>query len=127
MSPSGAEPQTFTQSSAVAHDNPAIPDGRMNVRMPLVRATSAARAIALPLLVMSLSACGMIKNAAIKNVAHTIAEPGDTFTGDDDPELIRRAAPFGLKLQETLLTSIPKDAQLLLATCSGYTSYAYAF
>ena len=68
-----------------------------------------------------------IKTLALKTVANTLAEPGDTFTGDDDPELIRGALPFALKLYDTLLTSLPKHGPLLLATCSGYTGYAYAF
>jgi predicted anti-sigma-YlaC factor YlaD len=71
--------------------------------------------------------CGAIKTAAINNVASTLAEPGDTFTGDNDPELVRAAIPFGLKLYESLLVSVPKNADLLLATCSNYTSYAFAF
>jgi predicted anti-sigma-YlaC factor YlaD len=75
----------------------------------------------------SLSACSVIKTAAVKNVANTLAAPGDTFTSDDDPELVRRAVPFALKLYESLLVSVPKHEPLLLATCSGYTGYAYAF
>src|SRR3954452_776271 len=75
----------------------------------------------------SLAACSIIKTAAIKNVGNTLAAPGDTFTSDNDPELIRRAVPFALKMYESLLVSIPKHEPLLLATCSGYTSYAYAF
>src|SRR5439155_14802503 len=51
----------------------------------------------------------------------------DTFTGDNDPELIRKAVPFGLKLQEALLTYVPNDSTMLLGLCSGYASYAYAF
>jgi predicted anti-sigma-YlaC factor YlaD len=76
---------------------------------------------------ISLGGCAVIKTAAIKNVAKTLAEPGDTITSDDDPELVRRAVPFGLKTFESLLVSVPKYEPLLLATCSGFTSYAYAF
>jgi hypothetical protein len=85
------------------------------------------RAALLAALALGLPACAMVKTAAIKNVANTLAEPGDTFTSDDDPELVRRAIPFGLKTFESLLVSVPKHEPLLLATCSGYTSYAYAF
>ena len=77
--------------------------------------------------VASLGACSIIKKAAIKNVASTLAAPGDTFTSDNDPELIRRAIPFALKMYESLLVSIPKHEPLLIATCSGYTGYAFAF
>jgi hypothetical protein len=69
------------------------------------------------------SGCSM----ATKMVANTLAKPGDTYTSDDDPELVRKALPFGLKTYEGLLTSIPDHGPLLLATCSGFTGYAYLF
>jgi hypothetical protein len=59
--------------------------------------------------------------------AGALTAPGDTFTSDDDPELVRKAIPFGLKLQESFLASLPKDGPLLLSACSGFTGYAYAF
>jgi predicted anti-sigma-YlaC factor YlaD len=72
--------------------------------------------------------CGMIKTAAVKSVADTLADPkSDVFTRDDDPELVRRAAPFGLKLYESLLDSVPTYEPLLIATCSNFTEYSYAF
>jgi len=86
-----------------------------------------ARAALLVAAVWTLAGCSVIKTAAIKNVGDTLAAPGDTFTSDNDPELVRRAAPFALKLQESLLVAVPKHAPLRLSTCSGYTSYAYAF
>ena len=46
------------------------------------------------------SGCSL-KTIAVKTVANTLSEPGDTFTSDDDPELVRAALPFGLKLYET--------------------------
>jgi predicted anti-sigma-YlaC factor YlaD len=73
-----------------------------------------------------LSACSL-KTMAVKSVADTLSESGDTFSRDDDPELIRDAVPFALKLQETLLSSIPRHAPLLVGTCSGFTQYGYAF
>jgi hypothetical protein len=87
----------------------------------------AARVACLLACLGSLTACGAIKTAAINNVASTLAAPGDTFTSDNDPELIRAAIPFGLKLYESLLVSVPRNGDLLLATCSNYTSYAFAF
>jgi predicted anti-sigma-YlaC factor YlaD len=63
----------------------------------------------------------------VKTVANTLSEPGDTFTRDDDPELVRAALPFGLKTYETLLESVPNHRPLLIATCSGFTSYSYGF
>ncbi len=57
----------------------------------------------------------------------SLAGSGSTFSSDDDPELIRSAAPFSLKLIETLLAEDPKNKNLLLAAAKGFTQYAYAF
>ena len=64
---------------------------------------------------------------AVRTVADTLSQSGDTFSRDDDPELVRDAVPFALKTYESLLESIPKHEGLLLATCSGFTQYSYAF
>src|SRR5262245_21891436 len=73
-----------------------------------------------------LPACS-IKTMAVKTVANTLSDTGDVFTRDDDPELIRDATPFALKLYESLLESVPTHVPLLIATCGGFTQYAYAF
>ncbi len=72
------------------------------------------------------SACS-IKTYAVKTVADTMSQPGDVFTRDDDPALVRAALPFALKTFETLLETLPNDPSLLLATCSGFTSYSNGF
>lgn len=64
---------------------------------------------------------------AVNTVANTLAAPGDVFTRDDDPELIREATPFALKLYESLLESVPTHVPLLISTCGGFTQYGYAF
>ena len=64
---------------------------------------------------------------AVKTVANTLSESGDVFSRDEDPELVRDAIPFALKLYESLLESVPRHVPLLVATCSGFTQYAYAF
>ena len=64
---------------------------------------------------------------AVKTVANTLSAPGDVFTRDDDPELIRDATPFALKLYESLLESVPNHVPLLISTCGGFTQYGYAF
>jgi predicted anti-sigma-YlaC factor YlaD len=64
---------------------------------------------------------------AVKTVANTLSESGDVFARDEDPDLVREALPFALKLYESLLDSVPNHAPLLVATCSGFTQYAYAF
>jgi predicted anti-sigma-YlaC factor YlaD len=56
-----------------------------------------------------------------------LAAGGTTFASDDDHDLIRAAAPFSLKLMESLLAENPRHASLLAAASSGFTQYAYAF
>ena len=76
---------------------------------------------------LALSGCAWVKGMAMKSVASSLTETGTVFSRDDDPELIRDAVPFALKLYESLLESLPRNRDLLLATCSGFTQYAYAF
>ncbi|MGE5814231.1 MAG: TRAP transporter TatT component family protein [Acidobacteriota bacterium] len=68
-----------------------------------------------------------LKTMAMKSVADTLSQSGDTFSSDDDPELVRDAVPFALKTYESLLVSLPRHRGLLLATCSGFTQYSYGF
>ncbi len=83
---------------------------------------------ALGLLALSLTLAGCsIKRMAIDQVATALSESGAGFASDDDPELIKAAAPFSLKLMESLLQEVPNHEGLLFATSSGFTQYAYAF
>jgi predicted anti-sigma-YlaC factor YlaD len=68
-----------------------------------------------------------IRRYALNQASNAIAASGTTFASDDDPELIKAAAPFSLKLMESLLAENPKHAGLLLATTSGFTQFGYAF
>lgn len=68
-----------------------------------------------------------LKRIALGSVANSLAESGDSFASDADPELIRAAVPFSLKLVESLLAELPEHRGLLLTACSGFTQYAYAF
>lgn len=54
-------------------------------------------------------------------------ESGNAFTRDNDPDFVRDALPFAIKLYETLLESDPLNADLHLATGSAYISYANGF
>jgi predicted anti-sigma-YlaC factor YlaD len=56
-----------------------------------------------------------------------LATSGAGFAGDDDPELIRAAAPFSLKLMESLLQESPEHTGLLTAAAAGFTEFSYAF
>jgi predicted anti-sigma-YlaC factor YlaD len=68
-----------------------------------------------------------VKHLAVKKVGDALAGSGATFASDDDPELIRAAVPFSLKLMESLLAENPRHEGLLLATSRGFTQFAYAF
>jgi predicted anti-sigma-YlaC factor YlaD len=68
-----------------------------------------------------------VRKFAIKKLGDALAQSGSTFASDDDPELIRDAVPFSLKLIESLLAESPRHRGLLFAACSGFTQYAYAF
>jgi predicted anti-sigma-YlaC factor YlaD len=80
------------------------------------------------LLALSLFASGCsIRRMAVNRVGDALAAGGTTFASDDDPELIKQAVPFSLKLMESLLAESPKHKGLLQATASGFTQYSYAF
>jgi hypothetical protein len=68
-----------------------------------------------------------IKKVAVNRLGDALAGGGTTFASDDDPDLIRDALPFSLKLMESLLAENPKHKGLLLAAASGFTQYAFAF
>lgn len=68
-----------------------------------------------------------VKRLAINQLGDALSNGGGSFATDDDPELIRDAAPFSLKLMESLLVESPHHRELLLALASGFTQYAYAF
>lgn len=68
-----------------------------------------------------------INRLVVDKVGDALASGGTTFAADDDPELIKAAAPFSLKLMESLLAESPNHRGLLLAASSGFTQYAYAF
>ncbi len=68
-----------------------------------------------------------IRRYAMNKASDAIAVSGNTFASDDDPELIKAAVPFSLKLMESFLAENPAHRGLLTATASGFTKYAFAF
>ena len=80
------------------------------------------------LLVMAVAGSGCsFKRFAVNKLGNALAGGGTTFAADDDPELVKAAVPFSLKLMETLLAESPQHEGLLLASASGFTQYSYAF
>src|SRR5664280_1010587 len=78
-------------------------------------------------LVMTALQAGCIKKFAINRLGDALAGSGTTFSSDDDPDLIRGATPFSLKLIESLLAETPRHRGLLFAASSNFTQYTYAF
>lgn len=74
-----------------------------------------------------LTGCATVNTLAVKGVASTLSEGGDTVTSHDDPDLIAGAMPFALMLHESLLASVPTHEPLLTTTCSLFTQYAFGF
>src|SRR5437763_12756387 len=77
-------------------------------------------------LALAQSGCSF-KRFAVNQVGNALAGGGTTFASDEDPELVKAAVPFSLKLVETLLAESPGHKGLLRAAAGGFTQYAYAF
>jgi predicted anti-sigma-YlaC factor YlaD len=74
-----------------------------------------------------LAGCASLHHYAANRMGDALAGSGSSYASDDDPELIRTAAPFSLKLIESLLQETPQHTGLLTAAAGGFTQYAYAF
>lgn len=75
----------------------------------------------------ALAGCS-VNRLAVNKLGDALASGGGgTFATDDDPELVKAAVPFSLKLMESLLAESPEHRGLLLAASSGFTQYAFAF
>ncbi len=84
------------------------------------------RFLLIALVIATATGCS-IRGLAINALADSLAESGDVYSSDEDPELVRDALPFALKTMETLLAEKPDHPGLLLSACQGFTQYAYAF
>ena len=72
------------------------------------------------------SGCSL-RRYALDQFANAAAGSGTTFASDEDPDLVKAAVPFSLKLLESLLVETPQHHGLLSAAASGFTQYAFAF
>lgn len=81
--------------------------------------------VALTLLLAG-SGCS-VRNLAVNSMGDALAASGSGFGSDDDPDLIGAAAPFSLKLMESVLAETPNHRGLLLATTQGFVQYSYAY
>ncbi|MBI5016904.1 MAG: TRAP transporter TatT component family protein [Deltaproteobacteria bacterium] len=85
------------------------------------------RAVLLLLLVLPATQGCSLNGLVVDRLGDGLARGGSTFASDDDPELVEAAAPFSLKLMESLLAERPEHRGLRLAAARGFTQYAYAF
>lgn len=77
-------------------------------------------------LCLALGGCS-INQLAMNKLGDALASSGSGFGADDDPELVALAAPFSLKLMESILAETPRHRGLLLAVTQGFVQYGYAF
>lgn len=82
--------------------------------------------IALALVLLLLSSCS-IRKSAFKTIGSALSGAADEFARDEDPELVRGAIPFSLKVMETVLRENPKDPVLLTGLCKGFSQFAYGW
>ena len=75
---------------------------------------------------ISFTGCSF-RQVAVNKLGDALSKDGTAFATDDDPELIKGAVPFSLKLMESLLAESPRHMGLLLAACRGFTQYGYVF
>ncbi len=68
-----------------------------------------------------------IKDVAVNSIADSLAGTGETFSSDNDPQLVGEAVPFSLKLIECVLAATPRHTALLTAACKNFTEYSYAY
>ena len=63
----------------------------------------------------------------VQRVANVMSSGVQIFSTDDDPDLVREAAPFALKAEEYVLSQAPAHRGLLASLSRGFTQYASAF
>src|SRR5688500_14605426 len=88
---------------------------------------NAPRTFSVAAVAVALAGCATIKHSAVDTLGDALAAGGTTYAADDDPQLIAAAAPFSLKLMESLLAERPQHRGLLLAAASGFTQFSFAF
>ena len=78
------------------------------------------------LLLCLLAGCS-IRKMALKSMGGALSSASDEYARDEDPELVKGALPFSLKVMETILREDPRDPGLLLSVTKGFTQYGFGF
>lgn len=82
------------------------------------------RILILIMLAMLASGCS-IKKVAVNSIGNALSDGGGVWMSDNDPELVKEAIPFGLKMNESLLEVSPDHRGLLRATAQGFAAYGF--
>jgi len=90
------------------------------------RSTSLIKVVNLFMLIIFVSACSP-KKYILNQFDGVFESVESVYMSDDDPELIKEAFPFNLKIIEILLDQSPNDRDLLLTAMSSFTIYAFGF
>ena len=77
-------------------------------------------------LLLLLPSCS-IRKIALNSIGGALSNAADEYARDEDPELVKGALPFSLKVMETILHENPKDGVLLQALSRDFTKFAYGF
>ena len=112
--------------SSVSGDNFRQLSGNDNVSKQRTEFIPLFTCIAGLFLVAASTGCSLKKMAA-NQVGNALAGSGTTFASDNDPELVRDAIPFTLKLVESVLAETPDHKRLRTAAAAYFTQYAYGF
>jgi predicted anti-sigma-YlaC factor YlaD len=94
--------------------------------LPAMTRGSVFKCIAAAALAFAMAGCSP-QRFVVDRMGDALAGDSRTVAREDDPELVRAAAPFSLELMESLLDKDPDHPGLLLAATSEYTQFAYAF
>ena len=78
------------------------------------------------LFVMALCTGCSVKQMAMNKLSDVLSKETTTYASDDDPELIKGAIPFSLKLLESVLAENQRHKGLLLAACNIFFSTSLA-
>ncbi|UCG75684.1 MAG: TRAP transporter TatT component family protein [Gemmatimonadota bacterium] len=82
-------------------------------------------AAAAPLLVLSLSGCGVVNKMAANSITGLMEATTEVWSSGDDPEFVCESIPFALSTVEGLLAKQPESQRLLFSATQGFTQYAY--
>jgi hypothetical protein len=66
-----------------------------------------------------------IERMAVNSLGDALAADSLVYSGEEDPDLVAEALPFGLKTFESLLAVSPEHEGLLLASARGFTAYGF--